>query len=325
MKVLLLKMSSMGDLIHNLPAITDLAKHRPDVELHWLCESSFADIARLHPFVHTIHELRWRTWRKQLWKKEYRQKLHALSSTLKNEHFDLVVDSQALLKSAFFAKMAHAPIYGFHRHCAREPLAACFYQHCVQVDKEQHIVWRIRQLFAEAFDYALDGAADFGVQVPFSGCVAGLPEQYYVACHATSRDAKLWPEEKWIELFTRMNQHDHCPVLFPWGNEKEKERAQRMADALPNAQICPKLTLLEAAYLMSKARAVVGVDTGLLHLAHAVDVPTIGLYTDSNPIRAGVQESDYSTNFGGIGEMPSVDEVHSTLLRFLAVKYAKTP
>lgn len=317
MKVLLVRMSSMGDLVHTLPAITELARHRPDIELHWLCESSFADIARLHPFVHTVHEISWRKWRKQLWKKENRKHLKNIAQILKNEHFDRVIDSQSLLKSVFFSKMANAPIYGLNRECARESYSAWFYDHRFQVDKHENVVLRTRQLFARIFDYAVHGNADFGVQVPRSGSIDGLPERYYVACHATSRDSKLWPEERWIALFTRMYQQDGLPVLLPWGNDSEKARAQRIADALPNAQLCPKLNLLQAAYLMSKARAVVGVDTGFLHLANAVDTVVIGLYTDTDPARTGIQESDYAINLGGVEKMPSVDEVYETLLRFL--------
>ena len=319
MKVLLIRMSSMGDLVHTLPAITDLARHRPDLSLHWLCESSFADIARLHPFVHKVHELSWRKWRKQLWKKENREHLKNLAQLLENEHFDLVVDSQSLLKSAFFAKMAKAPIYGLNKDCAREPLAAWFYDRHFQVDKHENVVLRTRQLFARIFDYDVQGQADFGVNVPLSGSIDKLPEHYYVACHATSRDSKLWSEKNWIDLFTRTHQKDGFPVLLPWGNDVEYARAQRIASALPNAQVCPKLNLLQAAYLMYHARAVIGVDTGFLHLANAVNPVVIGLYTDTNPARTGIQETNTSINLGGIGQNPSVDEVYATLMRFLEI------
>lgn len=315
MKILLVRLSSMGDLIHTLPAISDLAQHRPDVELHWLCERGFADIARLHPFVKQVHSMSWRAWRKQLFQAATWQEIRQLKHDLAAQHFDFVLDSQGLLKSAAFAKLANAPVWGLDAASARESLAARFYGKTFAVKKGEDAVWRNRQLFAQAFGYEMTGAPDFGVRVPndFSGSLKDLPAQYYVALHATSRDSKLWAVENWLALLGQIHTNDPLPILLPWGNDTEKQRAEYLAQRLPFAVVCPKLSLLQAAQLLAGAKAVVGVDTGLLHLANAVNRPLVGIYTDSAPVKTGVQSSKISMNLGGIQQNPSVQEVFDTL------------
>ncbi|WII93808.1 lipopolysaccharide heptosyltransferase I [Kingella negevensis] len=319
MKTLLVRLSSMGDLIHTLPAITDLAQHRPDVELHWLCEASFADIARLHPFVKHVHEMRWRQWRKQIFQATTWQTIGSLKANLLAQQYDNVLDSQGLIKSAAFAKFASAPVWGLNKQSAREPMAAMFYAQKFPVKKGEDAVWRNRQLFAQAFGYAVDGVPDFGVVVPetVSGSLKDLPARYHVALHATSRDSKLWAVENWVSLLTRLHETDGLPVLLPWGNETEQQRAIAISVRLPFAQVCPKLNLLQAAAMLANARAVVGVDTGLLHLANAVNRPLVGIYTDSNPVKTGVQTSNWAVNLGGVGLSPSVDDVFAAVQRSL--------
>ncbi|ULJ64857.1 lipopolysaccharide heptosyltransferase I [Wielerella bovis] len=312
MKILLVRLSSMGDLIHTLPAVSDLAQHRPDVELHWLCETSFADIARLHPFVKRVHTMSWRKWRKNLFQAATWQEIGSLKTALRNENYTQVLDSQGLIKSAAFAKFAHAPIIGLDSQSARESFAAHFYQQTYAVKKGEDAIWRNRQLFAQAFDYTFETIPNFGVILPpdaIGSLKNQLPEKYYIVLHATSRDSKLWVMEKWLDLLTKLHQTDGLPVLLPWGNPTEKQRAEAIASKLPFAQVCPRVNLLEAAYMLANAHAVIGVDTGLLHLANAVNRPLVGIYTDSDPVKTGVQPSAWAQNLGGIGQSPSADEV----------------
>lgn len=305
----------MGDLIHTLPALTDLAQHRPDCQLHWLCESSFADIARLHPFVKKIHEMRWRQWRRNLFQAATWREIGSLKTDLQTEKFDFVLDSQGLIKSAIFSKLAGTPIVGLDKNSAREPLSATFYTQNYAVKKGKDAVWRNRQLFAQLFDYEINDSPRFNVVVPteVSGSLKNLPDCYHVALHATSRNSKLWAIENWLKLLTKLHETDGLSVLLPWGNAAEQQRAQAIADKLPFAQVCPKLTLLQAAAMLEQAQSVIGVDTGLLHLANAVNRPLVGIYTDSNPMKTGVQISDWAKNLGGIGQPPSVEDVYQTV------------
>ncbi|MDO5059728.1 MAG: lipopolysaccharide heptosyltransferase I [Neisseria sp.] len=320
MKVLLTRLSSMGDLIHTLPAVTDLSRARPDIELHWFCEAGFADIARLHPFVKKVHTMRWRYWRKHLTAAETWREMSALRQGLKDERFDAVLDSQGLLKSALFSKWAAAPVRGLDKNSAREPLASLFYRQKFSVQKGLDAVLRNRLLFAQAFDYELPQDLDFGVQVPEQGCLNNLNEPYYVVLHATSRDSKLWRLENWRGLLRRLHAYDASAVYLPWGNEAEKERAEQIAADLPFVYVCERLSLLQAADLLVRAQGVVGVDTGLLHLANALDVPLVGVYTDTDPAKTGVQETAWAKNIGGVAQMPSENEVYDLLLANQAAK-----
>lgn len=320
MKILLVRLSSMGDLIHTLPAIEDLAQARADVELHWLCEAGFADIARLHPFVKKVHEMKWRQWRKRLGRCETWQAISRLKNNLRQERFDLVLDSQSLLKSALFAKCAGAPIWGLNQASAREAAAAWFYSKKFEVPKGCSAVWRNRTLFARAFDYEMPPKVSFGVKVPKAGCLNGLVQPYFVALHATSRDSKLWPIAHWRALLQMLYQNELCTVYLPWGNETEKARAHDIAADLPFAQVCEKMSLLQAAALLQEAKGVAGVDTGLLHLADAVNVPVVGIFTDTDPRKTGVQESVWAKNLGGVACLPEVADVYETLCACIDAK-----
>lgn len=314
MKVLLVRLSSMGDLIHTLPAVNDLSVCRPDIELHWLCEAGFADIARLHPFVKKIHTLSWRQWRKQLGKRETWQEIGRLKTNLRQEKFDLVLDSQSLIKSALPAKMAGAPVWGLDKYSARESWAACLYNRVFPVPKGRDAVWRNRSLFAQAFGYELPEKLIFGARIPEKGRLK-TEKPYYVALHATSRDSKLWQPQYWRELMRLMHERDGSTIYLPWGSEKEKIRADSLSDGLPYVRVCDKMNLMQAAELLQDAAGVVGVDTGLLHLANAFDKPLVGIYTDTAPEKTGVQSSPKAANIGGVGQIPEPESVLKLLLQ----------
>lgn len=321
MKILLVRMSSMGDLVHTLPAIEDLSLARPDIELYWLCEESFADIARLHPFVKQIHTLQWRAWRKKIVSRETISAIGCLKKSLSSQHFDFVLDSQGLIKSAAFAKFANAPIYGLDKHSAREPFASHFYRQKYFVERHRNAVWRNRKLFSQVFGYAFDeNKVIFGARLPESDLLPISSEMphYHIALTATSADKKLWAEENWRTLFMLMHQKDGLPILLPFGNLAEEERANRIANGLPFVSLCDKMTLLQAAAVLANAQSIIGVDTGLLHLANAFNRPTIGIYTATDPAKTGVIESQTAQNIGNIGTTPSTEEVFQAWQRVQA-------
>ena len=310
MNILLLRLSSMGDLIHTLPAIEDLSKHRPDVRLDWMCETGFADIARLHPFVQQIIPMRWRHWRKHLLQAETKSEIMHLRNTLIGRDYRFSVDSQGLLKSALFGKMAHAPILGYDKKSIREPLASVFYKQKYTVSRQGNAIWRNRALFALIFDYEFaEDDVVFGAKVPVDVGAPVLETDYIVALHATSQDEKLWPETMWWALFEKLHEQTGQVIYLPWGNNQERERAEKWVEKFNYVKLSPKLNLLQAARLWEGAQSVIGVDTGLLHLANALNKPTVGIYLHSNPALTGVQESNISTNVVDVGSCPSVDTV----------------
>ncbi|MEK6662436.1 MAG: lipopolysaccharide heptosyltransferase I [Pseudomonadota bacterium] len=307
-RILLVKTSSMGDVIHNLPIISDIRSRYPNAEIDWLVEESFAEIPALHPGVAQVIPVAIRRWRKTLYRPQTWREMRALRARLAHTAYDFILDTQGLLKSGLLARLAHGERFGLDHHSAREPLAALCYDKTFAVDPDAHAVVRYRTLAARAFDLAPDLPLDYGVQIP-NARLNWLPAgRYAVLLHATSRAEKLWPEADWLALGHALQQRGVGAVL-PWGGLAEYERAQRLAGAIPNAIVAPRLTLKEAALLLKQANLVVGVDTGLVHLATAVGTPTIGIYGGSDPAKNGLYASTPIRNLGGPGSAPSSAEV----------------
>ncbi|AXK38952.1 lipopolysaccharide heptosyltransferase I [Crenobacter cavernae] len=313
MNILIVRTSSMGDLIHTYPALTDFARHFPDARVSWLAEEGFARIAALHPVVDAVIPIAWRRWRKSLLSAATWREIGACKRALSDPRFDLVVDMQGLVKSAIPARWAKSPLAGYDRDSIREPLASRFYDKRYPVSRQLSAVERNRQLLGRVFGYTPQGAPAFGIEA--GDRLAWLPKtDYAVLLHATSRDSKEWAEENWVALAKRLAEQKGWISVLPWGNDAEKARAERLAAQIPGAIAAPKLNLTEAAALLGHASAVIGVDTGLTHLANALDVPLVGLYTDTDPSLTGVIESPRAKNLGGPGARPTPDEVWDALI-----------
>ncbi|QNM96908.1 lipopolysaccharide heptosyltransferase I [Chitinimonas koreensis] len=316
-KILIVRLSSMGDVIHNLPAVTDLAAHYPNAELHWVVEEGFAELPALHPAVVRTIPFALRRWRKKLLAPVHRDEMRAFRDRLRAERYDLVIDSQGLLKSALVAKLTGAPIAGYDRRSIREPLASWCYDQKLAVSRSLHAIARNRLLTARAMGYQPGEAIDYGVQPPAVDLAWRPRGDYAVLLTATSRDDKLWPEADWVGLGQSLARRGIVPVL-PWGGEAERLRAERIAAQLSGAVVAPRLLLGEAARLLADARLAVGVDTGLVHLAAAVGVPTIALFCASEPGLTGVLASGYAVNLGGYGRPPALAEVEAAVAGALA-------
>lgn len=316
--ILLIKTSSLGDVLHNLPVVTDICKQFPDAKIDWVVEESFAALPALHPKVRNIIPVAVRRWRKSWWSS--RTEMQATCRKLRDQHYDFVLDTQGLFKSALITRCANRPRYGFDWQSAREPVASLFYERTFFVAKNQHAVERNRQLAGLALGYTSLGAPDYGIHSPS----LELPwlsqtSSYVVLLHATSRDDKLWMEANWIALGKQLAS-DGFQLVLPWGNAKENARSEHLAAAIPNAICPPRLNLVEAAALLGHAQAVIGVDTGLSHLAAALNVPTIGIYTATNPGLTGLHAGNRAVNLGGKQASPSVNEVLQALARLSAYR-----
>lgn len=294
MKILIVKTSSLGDLIHMLPALSDAQQAVPGLQVDWLAEAPFADIPRWHPAVAQVIPIAMRRWRRAWRSRQTWQEVAAARAQLQAQRYDAVVDSQGLLKSALWCLQASGPRIGYDRASAREPLAAwCYQRHCA-VPRAQHAIARNRQLLAQALGYALpdngpDSGPDYGLQGLAQRLPAldfTLPAHSVVGLHGTSRDDKLWPTERWIALAQSL-QAQGRRLLLPWGNEAEQTRAHTIAQHSPAAQVLPRLGLNALAQVLAGAEAVVGVDTGLLHLAAALGRPGLALYTATPPALTG--------------------------------------
>jgi len=275
-------MSSLGDVIHTLPALTDAAAALPGVRFDWVVEEAFAEIPGWHPAVDSVIPVALRRWRRRPMKHfrgpEWRQARQALQ----RQHYDAVIDAQGLMKSALIASWVKAPRYGMDKHSARERLATSAYHHKIAVPRDMHAVERIRLLFARALGYPLPrGRGDYGIR---KNLVAGAHHTPpgLLFFHGTARPEKLWPEANWVELAGLAAQHNFA-VWLPWGTDQERERARRIAQRsgsgpVQQVQVLPRLDLRGLAAMLLEVSGAVAVDTGLGHLSAALDVPTVSLY-----------------------------------------------
>jgi heptosyltransferase I len=315
MKLLIVKTSSMGDVVHALPAISDIRRLRPGVVIDWLVEAPFAAIPRLHPAVRRVLPLAWRKWRKTLLQRETRAAMAALRDELRSESYDLVLDLQGLLKSVMWGLQARGPLVGYDRVSIREPLAALCYQRTAAVSRELHAVERCRRLAAAHLAYPVPaGAPDFGIQAPPPGEWRS-PVLSAVLIPCASRPEKLWPEAHWIAVGQRLGQAKLKPVVL-WGNDEERQRAERIAAGC-DGLVPPFLSVAETAAVLGQARQVVGLDTGFSHLGAAFGAPTIGIYCDHEPGLAGITGPGRVASLGGKGQVPTRDAVLAQLEQHL--------
>lgn len=319
LKLLIVKTSSMGDVIHNLPILSDIHMHFPDAQIDWVVEEGFADILKLHPQVNKIIPIALRRWRRNPFSAETKQQFKAFVAELKAENYDYIVDTQSLIKSAFICCLANGKRYGLTPKTAREWLAGFFYQQRFSVSRKQHAVDHNRQIAALALDYKIPtNAPDYGLSRANLAAQVNmqLPEKYIMAFHATSRDSKLWPMGHWVSLGISLAKQG-ISMCLPWSSEKEKSKAEIIATHVPRAVVLPKSNLTSLAQITAGASAVVGVDTGLVHLAVAMDVPSIAIYTDTHPELNGTYggADALAINIGGKGRLPSPDEVFNAFNR----------
>ncbi|AFH94021.1 MULTISPECIES: lipopolysaccharide heptosyltransferase RfaC [Providencia] len=284
MRVLLVKTSSMGDVLHSLPALTDAQQAFPHIQFDWVVEEGFAQIPTWHSAVNQVIPVAIRRWRKNWFSAPIRAERAAFRQQLTATRYDAIIDAQGLLKSAFLVtRLADGPKHGYDRHSIREPIASFFYDYKYQISKQQHAVERIRQLFAASLGYDSPKAqGDYAIAQHFLHAPTVTQDDYVVFLHSTTRDDKHWPEEHWRELIGLMADSG-LKIKLPWGAEHEHQRALRLADGFDFVEVLPKLTLAEVALQIANAKAVVSVDTGLSHLTAALDKPNFTLFGPTDP------------------------------------------
>ena len=315
-RALIVKTTSMGDVIHALPAVADLARAQPDLSIDWVVEKSFSDIPRLSRYVSEVHEVAVRQWRKNVFSRQTWESVGRIRAALEGAHYERVVDLQGLLKSAVIGKWAKSFLLGYDKDSIKESWASRFYDRTYAVSKSLSAVTRCRMLMAYAFDYDYrQYPLDFGLQVVNEP--AG-EQPYAVFLLNTSRETKLWSEAKWIELAKDAHRAGFDVHLL-WGAPAEEERVRRVASQAGSfCRVMPRMSIKDCALEMQKSTFVVGVDTGLTHLAAATAKPTVGLFLDY-PVELVGLTGVRVQSLGGVGADPSVDEVQSAL-RQLGIK-----
>lgn len=312
MNILLVRVSSLGDVLHNLPMVADLLRHHPDANIDWVVEEGYVSLVRLNPHVRKIIPWGLRRWRKSLGKKETRAEVKAFFRALREVQYDYVFDTQGLLKTGIIMGAAH----GRHKiglangseGSGYEGISRIFHSRSIALDPRTHAVARGRMVAAAALGYSADTAPDFGLPGPDTSNRPGwMPkEDYAVFFHGTARDAKKWAPENWIATGRALAP---MPVLLAWGSPSEKVEAEALAASLPNARVLPKLSMDEAVTLARNAALAIGVDTGLTHIAAAFLRPTVEIYADSPKWKTEGNWSPRIINLGDKGSPPTVDQV----------------
>jgi len=315
-KILIVKTSSLGDIVHALPVVDDIRRWSPHALVDWVAEEAFAELPRLHPDIGRTIAVAIRRWRRAPLARETRREISAFVAELRARRYDAVIDLQGLVKSAWIASRVDAPRFGPDWRSAREPLAALAYARRMHVPRAQHAIERNRQLAAQALGYALVPMPSIRLDLPPPD---RRPEMPYAVClHATSASSKLWPEPRWRALIGRL-MHSGLLALLPWGSAAELERSRRLADGLVGARVPERMGLSALASVLAGAEIVVGVDTGLVHLAAAVATPVVALYCASDPGRTGVRGFGAAAiNLGGMAHSPTEEEAAAAVGELLA-------
>ncbi len=306
--VLVVRPSSLGDVVYALALLSDIAVHRPGLPVDWIAEDAFVDLVRLDPRIRRVVPLALRRWRHAPLARATWHEMAAFRRTLRQERYDAILNLQEQVKGALVSWFAHGVRHGLDRANIREPIATLVDDVHHPVSRDLHIVDRCRGVAAAALGYSADGPPRWSFAVPPTN--AAMPAgPYAVAFHATSRVDKQWPEDRWRALVTHFSRAGFA-TLLPWGNAEEEARSRRIADGSEGALVPPQQSLPEVATLARHAEIVVGVDTGLTHLAAALGTPTVAIFTATDPRLAGVAcAGSHARDAGGDGLVPSLADI----------------
>jgi heptosyltransferase-1 len=309
--VLAIRPSSLGDIVHALAIVADIRAHHPGLAIDWVAEEGFVPLVELDPGVRRVIPIGFRRWRHRLLAPATWREWAAFRRDLRQERYAAVLDLQEQVKGALIATMARGTAHGPDRASIREPVATLAHDAHHAIDPRQHLIDRCRQLAAAALGHRVEGPPRFGLvpPPPAAGLADGRP--YVVCVHATSRPDKLWPDAHWRALIAHFARAG-LRVLLPWGSASERARSEALALGEPDATVLPRQSLPALAGILARAELVVGVDTGLVHLAAALGAPTIALFTATDPALAGVERASANArDLGDAGRTPDVAEVQA--------------
>jgi heptosyltransferase-1 len=288
LRVLIVKVSSLGDIIHTLPAVTDARRANRDLIFDWVVEEAFTEVPSWHPAVDNVIPVSIRRWRRHWIKSFLKGDISEFRDKLQDVHYDLVIDAQGLIKSGIVSRMSKGLTVGLSNRTIREPLATLFYNKVYSVPWTEHAVERVRELFSRALQYKYDKQqVNYGIDFKRLGLNRGEPKlKQLVFLHGTTWKTKNWPENYWCEL-AKMATVSGYKVLLPWGDEGERQRAELIANNSAAIEVLPRQSLTGLARHIARSTGVIAVDTGLGHLAAALSVPTVSLYGPTDPSLSG--------------------------------------
>ena len=305
----------MGDVLHNMPVVNDLLRHAPDAIIDWVVEEAYVHLVQLHPGVRKIIPFALRRWRKTLLTKATRHEMAQFYSDLRAEQYDLVLDTQGLLKTGIIMGLAKLNPNGKKVGLANgtegsgyEAASRFFHTDSVPVDIHTHAVLRGRLVAAHACGYKINTPASFGLSAPNLD-PAWLPDTPFATFfHGTAGASKKWPRANWGQI-AQVLAKKNIPILLPWGTAEEKMEAEQMAEQMSTATVLPKLSMQEAIVLAQRTSLAIGVDTGLTHIAAAYETPTIEIYCASPRWKTEGNWSPKIINLGDKGQPALVEDV----------------
>ncbi|HTH50481.1 MAG TPA: lipopolysaccharide heptosyltransferase I [Pyrinomonadaceae bacterium] len=288
MRVLIVRLSAMGDIVHTLPAITDASRARPDVTFDWLVDEAFADLPRLHPAIERVIPAAFKRYKKD-WRSAFSSgEVGVFLNELRREKYDLVIDAQGLFKSAFAALLARGTRAGYIGRDVHEWGAHLTYAKRFAAPETQHLVTQIRQLLSSALEYEFDASVvDHGIdrsRLPSVERFADPP--YLVFIHSTAWPSKNWPIDHWRRLIALARDNGY-KIVMPWGSEKERLKSQELAGDDTGIVLLPQMSIAEKAAVIAQASGSVGLDTGLSHISGALGVPSVTVYGPTDPRLVG--------------------------------------
>ena len=279
MRVLVIKTSSLGDVVHTLPAITDAVFSRQDLQIDWVVEEAYAEIPAMHPAVERVIPVSIRRWRDN-WILNFME-LIAFVIDLRKQKYDLIIDGQGLVKSAIIGWLAKGPMAGLDEKSAKESVVSRFYIDRLNITRTMHAVERLRTLFAYSLGYELNES------LPVFGLSNDKPaKKQLFFLHGTTWETKLWPVEYWKQLVV-LAESSGYEVVMTYGDQIEQKRATEIAEASTCARVLPPMGLSDIVEVIAESSGVVTVDTGLGHLANAMGKPLVALYSATSPELTG--------------------------------------
>ena len=290
MRVLLVKLSSLGDVVHSLPAAMDLQTQRPEIQIDWVVEPAFAPLLELCPAVKRVIPCDLRKWRRQWWTVQTRQAWRSFQQDLQSKAYDAVIDLQGLSKSALISKLAKLSPNG-KRYAMANRTEGSGYEAptrwvadvAVPCEWHSHALDRARHVCAQALGYALPHHLQTGLQaLPHPDVQA----RTVALVHGSSRADKAWPLAHW-QVLGQALQAQGFQLALPYFNEAELQTAQAMANACPSAVIWPRCDLVELTQRLAACMGVVGVDSGVSHIAVALGLPHVQIYNFDTAWRTG--------------------------------------
>lgn len=311
-EILFIKTSSLGDVVHNMPAVCEARRHLPHARIRWLVEEGYAPLVRLHPAVDEVIPVAVRRWRRAVFARATWSELGRAIRQLRDREHDAIVDTQGLLRTGVMARFARGQRHGYDSASIREPLASLFYDMRHAVSRELHAIERNRRLAGEVLGYTPEGGPDYGLSA-----APRRADGYAVLLHGSARPEKEWPSESWVAVAEAVRAGG-LRVVLPWGTPRERDRSHALARQIDGAEVPQRQPLDAVAHLLARATLVVGLDTGLLHLAAALGVPLVGLFIASDPALTGPRGPGPIAIVGGKDAGPATGDVIAAIEGVLA-------